>query len=94
MTIIRDDQGAARYDLTKLYQVPDGDTPENGGLSRTGIWITRSGRVIVGTYSTWESSHGTTVGHLYHFADADEVATLAEETDDERLLAMVPVAED
>lgn len=85
-----------RYDLSKLYQVEDAQTRENGGISREGVWVTKSGRVIVETYSIWESSRhdGTCVGQQYHFADADEIARLAAELEDEKLLALVPVAED
>jgi len=85
-----------RYDLAKLYEVPNADTRESGGVSRTGVWVTKSGRVIVGTYSIWESTRhdGTVVGQRYHFAEAAEIASLAEELEDDRLLALVPVAEE
>jgi len=92
MTIIE----GKRYDLGKLYHVPNSDTRENGGVSRMGVWVTKSGRVIVETYSIWESSRhdGTVVGTRYHFAGADEIATLATELEEERLLALVPIADD
>lgn len=93
MTIIE----GKRYDLSKLYEVVEGvETRESAGLSRLGIWVTKSGRVIVKTYSIWESSRhdGTVVGTRYHFAEADEIAQLAAELGDEKLLALVPVAED
>lgn len=85
-----------RYDLSKLYAVPNATTRENYGVSREGIWITKSGRVIVETYSIWASSRndGTVVGQRFHFADGDEIAELAAELEDERLIALVPVAED
>ncbi len=85
-----------RYDLSKLYQVPGAETRENTGVSREGVWVTKSGRVIVETYSIWESSRqdGTCVGQRFHFADADEIARLAAELEDEKLIALVPVAED
>lgn len=90
--IIRGEDGSKRYVLAKLYEVPNGDTRYRHGVCRTGIWITRSGRVLVGTDSLWESD-GTTVGQQYHFADAEEIANLAAETADEKLLALVPEAE-
>lgn len=85
-----------RYDLSKLYAVEGAGTRENHGVSREGVWVTKSGRVIVETYSIWESSRhdGTCVGQRFHFADADEIANLADELRDERLVALVPVAED
>ena len=85
-----------RYDLNKLYQVQGAQTLENHGISRNGVWVTKSGKVIVETYSIWESSRhdGTCVGTQYHFADADEIAALASELEDEKLLALVPIAED
>lgn len=92
MTIIE----GKRYDLSRLYAVEGAQTRENHGLSRAGVWVTKSGRVIVETYSIWESPRhdGTCMGQGYHFADVDEIATLATELGDERLLALVPVAED
>ena len=91
MTIIE----GKRYDLSKLYEVPDTDTRENYGVSRKGVWVTKSGRVIVETYSIWESGRndGTCVGTQYHFADADEIASLAAELGDEKLLALVPAGD-
>lgn len=92
MTIIE----GKRYDLSKLYEVPDSYTRENHGVSRRGVWVTKSGKVIVETYSIWESSRhdGTVVGTRYHFADEDGIAALAAELGDERLIQLVPVAED
>ncbi len=91
MTIIE----GKRYDLRKLYQVPDADTREAGGVKREGVWITKSGRVIVETYSIWENrnTHGVEGTH-YHFADEWEIARLADELGDPRLTALVPVGED
>ena len=92
MTIIE----GKRYDLSKLHSVPGAQTRESGGVTREGVWVTKSGRVIVSTYSIWESSRhdGTCVGTQYHFADAAEIASLAAELGNEKLLALVPVAED
>ncbi len=92
MTIIE----GKRYDLSKLYQVEGAKTRENHGISRKGVWVTKSGRVIVETDSIWASGRndGTTVGRQYHFAGADEIAALAAELEDEKLVALVPVAED
>ncbi len=92
MTII----DGKRYDLSKLYQVPNAKTRENHGISREGVWITKSGRVIVETYSIWASGRndGTCVGRQYYFADASQIACLAAELDDAKLLALVPIAQD
>lgn len=92
MTIIE----GKRYDLGKLYQVPQAKTRENYGVSREGIWVTKSGKVIVETNSIWASGRndGTTVGIQYHFADPDEIANLAAELDDPRLVALVPIADE
>jgi len=92
MTIIE----GKRYDLSKLYQVPGAATRENHGVSREGVWVTKSGKVIVETNSIWASGRndGTTVGTQYHFADADGIAALAAELDDARLVELVPVAEE
>ncbi|MDP2730143.1 MAG: hypothetical protein Q8O55_06655 [Dehalococcoidales bacterium] len=92
MTIIEGKQ----YDLSKLYAVPDACTRENHGVSREGVWVTKSGRVIVKTNSIWASGRndGTTVGTQYRFVDEDEIASLAAELDDPRLVALVPVAEE
>jgi hypothetical protein len=85
-----------RYDLSKFYAVPNCRLRENHGISREGIWVTKSGRVIVETYSAWASSRndGTVVGTQYHFADPEEIANLAAELDDERLTELVPMADD
>ncbi len=92
MTIIE----GKRYDLSKLYQVPGAHTRENHGISREGVWVTKSGRVIVETNSIWASDRndGTTVGTQYHFAGEDEIASLAAELDDPRLVDLVPVADE
>lgn len=92
MTIIE----GKRYDLSQLYEVACAETGFNHGVERVGVWVMKSGRVIVGTYSVWESGRhdGRVVGRRYHFADADEIAALAAELGDEKLLALVPVAED
>jgi hypothetical protein len=92
MTIIE----GKRYDLTKLYAVPNANTRENHGVSREGVWVTKSGRVIGKSYSIWESGRrdGTVVGTQYHFASPDEVAQLASELNDPKLVELVPVAED
>ena len=83
-----------RYNLAELYEVDDAKTRESSGVSREGVWVTKSGRVIVETYSIWESSRhdGTCVGRQYHFAHADEIASLAAELEDKKLLALVPIA--
>jgi hypothetical protein len=85
-----------RYDLSKYYLVPNCKLRENGGVSREGIWVTKSGRVIVKTYSIWASSRndGTVIGTRYHFANPEEIANLADELEDERLLELVPMADD
>lgn len=85
-----------RYDLSKLYEVPDCKIREHGVISREGVWVTKSGRVIVKTYSIWASSRndGTVVGTQYHFANVHEVAALADELQDEQLLALIPMADD
>jgi len=92
MTIVE----GKRYDLGRLYEVPCATTREIHGIRRVGVWITKSGRVIVETDSIWGShrNDGTTVGTQYHFASAHQIASLAEELGDERLLALVPVADD
>jgi len=85
-----------RYDLTKLYEVPASQTTANHGVARTGVWITKSNQVIVGTYSIWESGRndGTVVGQQYHLANELEIANLATQLDDNRLLVLVPIAEE
>ena len=92
MTIIE----GKRYDLTKLYQVKGASTREHHGVKREDVWVTKSGRVIVETYSIWASDRndGTVVGRRFHFADEQEIANLADELGDAKLLALVPVAED
>jgi hypothetical protein len=84
-----------RYDLGKLYEVPNASTREHSGVKRVSAWITKSNRVIVETYSIWENrqTHGVEGTH-YHIADEDEIARLADELGDERLLELVPMAPD
>lgn len=92
MTII----DGKRYDLSKLYEVPNAKTRQNHGVSREGVWVTKSGRVIVKTDSVWASSRhdGSCVGEQYHFADAYQIAALAAELGDYKLIELVPIAED
>ena len=92
MTIIE----GKRYDLSKLYEVPGSEGEQIGtGVTREGVWVTKSGRVIVKTDSIWENplTHGC-YGASYHFADADEIARLADELEDKKLIDLVPIAED
>lgn len=83
-----------KFDLEKTKNL-DISTREEHGVKITSVHKTRSGKIIVGTYSIWASSRndGTVVGQEYHVADADEIASLAKRFDDETLMAMVP-AED
>lgn len=71
-----------RYDTAKLNQVIDEQRTQghSNGVTMLGAWVTKSKRVLVVTDSVWESGRndGTTVGVTGHFADADEIARLAD----------------
>lgn len=84
-----------RYDLSKLYSVSGAKTREEHGVNREGVWVTKSGKVIVKTCSIWQRGNtGGCVGTEYHFANESEIANLADELHDEKLMALVPIAED
>lgn len=82
-----------KFDLDKARDL-DLSTREEHGTNITGVYKTKSGKVIVGTYSIWERGHtGMCIGQQYHVADADEIASLAKRFDNEALMAKVPLAE-
>ena len=92
--IVNHEGDSRRYEVSGLYEVPDASTRENHGVSRENVWITKSGQVIVETYSIWATGNGGECeGSRYHFADAEEIAFLAEDTGDDKLLELVPIAE-
>ncbi len=71
-----------RYDTAKLTRVIERQENQRHatGITMLGAWMTKDNRVLVVTDSVWESGRndGTTVGVTGHFADADEIARLAD----------------
>jgi len=71
-----------RYDTDKMRRVLDEQRTQGHatGITMLGAWMTKDNRVLVVTDSVWESGRndGTTVGTTGHFADADEIARLAD----------------
>lgn len=71
-----------RYDTEKLRRVLDAQRIQghSNGVTMLGAFLTKADRVLVVTDSVWDSGRndGTSVGVTGHFADADEVARLAD----------------
>ncbi|MEK6751605.1 MAG: hypothetical protein AABZ00_05005 [Chloroflexota bacterium] len=71
-----------RYDTGKMQQVIDEQRKQghSNGVTLLGAFLTKDKRVLVVTDSVWESGRndGTCVGTTGHFADADEIARLAD----------------
>jgi len=89
--IITDD--GRRYDLDKAEDLGL-STREERGVKITGVYKTKRGTVVVGTYSIWERGHsGECVGQSYHVAGGAEIASLARQFDCDDLVNMVPLAE-
>ena len=85
-----------RYDSDKLRLISRELTPVGTGITREEVWMTkRSKTVIIGYDSIWESRirPGECVGGFYQIASEEEIAALADEFDDEELLALVPEGE-
>lgn len=81
-----------RYDTEKLIDLELDEEEISTGVTRQNVWMTpKSKRVIVETYSIWENprTHGVQ-GTNYHFADAEEIASLTHKTGNEHLMALLP----
>ncbi len=80
-----------RYDLEVCKDLAI-STGEERGVKVTGVYVTPSGKLIVGTFSIWErpGSGGQPIGQGYHFAEAAEVAELASRFGTAELVEMVP----
>ena len=85
-----------RYDTGKMQQVIDEQLKQghSTGVTLLGAFVTKSKRVLVVTDSVWESGRndGSCVGTTGHFADADEIARLADRYGGE-LESLVPEGE-
>ena len=85
---------AHRYNLGSMLLIWEGNLNVGTGIFRKAIYLMpRAKTVIVETYSVWEDprTHGCE-GTSYHIADQDEIALLANDTGDDRLMALVPEA--
>ncbi len=94
ITLTDDDGITRRYNLASMTEL--------GIKIRQGAWATgvslenvylmaRSKRLILETYSIWENSATHCCqGTRYHVASPETIARLYEETDDERLLPLIP----
>ena len=81
-----------RVNLKSTITIWEGSKNTGTGTFRTGVYLMhRDKMVIVETYSQWENriTHGC-VGTGYHFADDDEIARLADDLRDDRLMNLVP----
>jgi hypothetical protein len=71
-----------RYDTSKMRRVIDEQRTQghSNGVTMLGAFMTKDKRVLVVTDSVWESGRndGSCVGVTGHFADADEIARLAD----------------
>lgn len=81
-----------RYNLASMVELWRGHDEYGTGIYLQGVFLMpRKKQVIVETYSIWENprTHGC-YGTSYRIADDIEVAKLAEELRDIRLMALVP----
>jgi hypothetical protein len=82
-----------KFDLSKAENLEISSSEEHG-VRLTGVWKTKTGKVIVGTDSLWQKGNsGCSIGQTYHVASDDEIASLAREFDSETLTNMVPEEE-
>lgn len=71
------------------------DRREQHGIILRGVYLMpRSQRVIVHTYSIWDRGNGRVEGDSFSEADNDTIAGLAQEFDEERLAALLPMLAD
>ena len=88
-----------RYDTDQLEQLLDRQrTQEHStGITLLGVWRTKDERVLVITDSVWAKSSGSpyTVGATGYFADAADIARLANRYDGPggSLWEMIPAGE-
>ena len=85
-----------RVNLSSLTVIWEGNKETGTGTFRNAVYLMpKAKRVIVETYSQWENpmTH-VCYGTSYHFADDREIADLADDLQDGRLLNLVPVMED
>jgi len=82
-----------KYNLEQMESLGI-STHEEHGVTIKNVYLTKGKRVLVHTYSIWEdrTTHGV-VGDQYHFADPEEIASLARRFKCPKLIAMVPDAE-
>jgi len=85
-----------RYNLASMTDLELSDSKWATGISLEGVYLMpRSQKVIIHTYSIWEDRRTNCVqGDHYKIADEWEIAQLADIFGDERLMELVPVAED
>lgn len=84
-----------RYNLSSMTVIWEGHKEVGTGIFRKEIFLMpRAKRVIVHTYSIWENrrTHGC-VGDIYYIANDEQVARLADDTRDSRLMELVPEGE-
>lgn len=69
-----------KYDTNKLTKLLDRQATQahSTGVTLLGVYQTKGGRVLVVTDSVWDNGRGECTGVTAHFADADEIARLAE----------------
>ena len=84
-----------RYNIASMILINNISHTIGTGLKRVAVYLMpKSKRVLVETYSQWENrqTHACT-GTQYHIADADEIAHLYDDTQDDRLLNLIPIGE-
>ena len=95
ITLTDDDGVTRRYNLASMTDLEIRDNRWGTGIQLRGVYLMpRSKRVILHTYSIWEDrrTHGV-VGDGYMVAPPETVAQLYRETEDERLLPLIPEGE-
>ncbi|MDD5305202.1 MAG: hypothetical protein PHS14_19045 [Elusimicrobia bacterium] len=60
------------------------------GVDLDGVWVLKSGIVVVRTDNRWDAGQGRVVGVTYHEADQDEIGRLAERYGCDELVAKLP----
>lgn len=81
-----------RYNLSSMAVIWEGHKEVGTGIFRKEIFLMpRAKNVIVHDYSIWENPRTHSChGDRYYIADDEQIAQLAKETEDSRLIELVP----
>ena len=84
------DGSYSSYDLSKStplgIKVPEGQTGWGTGVAVKEVYQTKSGKLLIEEFSSWEHDRGT----YFYIPDEHTIARLWQRTGDERLVEFLP----